>query len=83
MNEETDAPNPRHKCTNSPQVLRVEQLLAAKLTGHAIKADTARSVADRDSRLADKLARVGFTQTRIEGSVDARPDSQGIHCRPC
>lgn len=39
---------------------RVEQLLAAKLTGHAVEADTARWVADLEPTMADKLARVGL-----------------------
>ena len=39
---------------------RVEQLLAAKLTGHAIEADTARWISELESSLADKLARVGL-----------------------
>jgi len=43
---------------------RVEQLLAAKLTGHAIDADTARWVADLPDALADKLARVGLIPKR-------------------
>lgn len=37
---------------------RVEQLLAAKLTGHALETDTARWLGELDSGLADKLARV-------------------------
>jgi len=43
---------------------RVEQLLAAKLTGHAIDADTARWVANLPDALADKLARVGLILKR-------------------
>jgi len=39
---------------------RVEQLLAAKLTGHAVEADTARWLAQLDPAVADKLARVGL-----------------------
>ena len=44
--------------------MRVERLLAAKLTGHATDADMARWVADIDGRLADKLARVDLNQPR-------------------
>lgn len=43
---------------------RVEQLLAAKLTGQAIEADTARWIAELEPALADKLARVGLTASR-------------------
>ena len=43
---------------------RVEQLLAAKLTGHAIEADTARWVAELDPTMADKLAAVGLIPKR-------------------
>src|SRR5688572_5862787 len=39
---------------------RVEQLLAAKLTGHALEADTAGWIADLEPAMADKLARVGL-----------------------
>ncbi len=39
---------------------RVEQLLAAKLTGHALEADTAGWIAGLDPVMADKLARVGL-----------------------
>jgi integrase len=42
---------------------RVEQLLAAKLTGHANEADTARWLADIDPVLAKKLAAVGLIAT--------------------
>ncbi len=43
---------------------RVEQLLAAKLTGNAVATDTARWVAELDAKLADKLARVGLIAQR-------------------
>ena len=39
---------------------RVEQLLAAKMTGHALEADTAGWVSKLDPTMADKLARVGL-----------------------
>lgn len=39
---------------------RVEQLLAAKLTGHALEADTAQWVNELEPALSDKLARVGL-----------------------
>ena len=39
---------------------RVERLLEAELTGHAMDADTARWVAELNERLADKLARVNL-----------------------
>jgi len=47
---------------------RIEQLIAAKLTGHAIDADTARWVADHP-KLSDKLARVGLIPTREKQTV--------------
>ncbi len=43
---------------------RVEHLLAAKLTGHAVDADTARWVAELEPAMADKLAAVGLTEPR-------------------
>ena len=43
---------------------RVEQLLAAKLTGHAIEADTARWLAERGPAMLDKLASVGLVPSR-------------------
>src|SRR3990172_4206040 len=39
---------------------RVEQLLAAKLTGHAVEADTAQWLDNLEPAMADKLARVGL-----------------------
>jgi len=35
--------------------VRVEQLLAAKLTGHAVEADTARWLAELEPKMAGKL----------------------------
>lgn len=67
---------------------RVEQLLASKLTGHAIEADTARWIAELEPSLADKLARVGlipkpeekaaatlepFLKDYIDGWTDIKP----------
>jgi len=43
---------------------RVEVLLAAKITGHAVEADTARWVAELPDVMADKLARVGLIPDR-------------------
>ena len=43
---------------------RVEQLRAAKLTGHALEADTAGWIADLELKMADKLARVGLMPKR-------------------
>jgi len=43
---------------------RVEQLLAAKLTGHAVDADTARWVGSLEPAMTDKLARVGLIPSR-------------------
>ncbi len=43
---------------------RVEQLLAAKLTGHALEADSASWLAELDARMAKKLARVGLIPNR-------------------
>jgi hypothetical protein len=44
--------------------VRVEQLLAAKLTGQPVDADTARWVAEREPAMAEKLARVGLIPKR-------------------
>ena len=67
---------------------RVEQLLAAKLTGYAIDADTARWISDLEPELAEKLSRVGliakpeikeevllesFLKNYLEGRVDLKP----------
>ena len=41
-------------------LFRVEQLVAAKFTGHAVDADTARWVAELSDTLAKRLARVGL-----------------------
>jgi len=46
---------------------KVESLLAAKITGDAIDADTARWVADLPDELADKLAAVGLIRARTGG----------------
>ncbi|MDA1050110.1 MAG: tyrosine-type recombinase/integrase [Planctomycetota bacterium] len=43
---------------------RVEQLLAAKMTGHALEADTVRWLSKLDSSLAKKLAKVGLIPER-------------------
>lgn len=43
---------------------RIEQLLAAKLTGHAVESDTARWIAELDAKLAERLARVGLIPKR-------------------
>ncbi len=48
-----------------PVKLRIEHLLAGKLTGNPITTDTARWVAELDERLADKLARVGLLALRV------------------
>jgi len=67
---------------------RVEQLLAANMTGHAIDTDTARWVADLDLTLAKKLSSVGlipkpeekdevllepFLKKYLEGRGDLKP----------
>jgi len=44
--------------------LRVEQLVVANVTGHAIDGDTARWVAELDTTLADKLASVQLIKPR-------------------
>ena len=68
--------------------VRVEQLLAAKLTGHVLESDAAKWVASLDPALADKLARVGlvdkptfaeatelepFITAFVDGRVDLKP----------
>ncbi len=70
---------------------KVEKLIEAKLTGHAIDAETSRWVADLEPVLADKLARVGlipkreepaqtelrpFLESYIEGRNDLKPASK-------
>lgn len=45
---------------------RVDQLLAAKLTGHAVEADTARWVAALEPKMGDKLSRVGLIPKRTD-----------------
>ena len=67
---------------------RVEVLLASKLTGHPIEADTANWIANLEPAMADKLARVGLIPKRdtqvamtlgpfltayIEGRTDVKP----------
>jgi hypothetical protein len=64
---------------------RVEQLLAAKLTGHRVEADTARWVAKLPDALADRLARVRLIPRReraagttlgafVDAFIASRPD---------
>lgn len=48
---------------------RVEQLLAAKLTGHALETDTANWVSELEPAMADKLARAGLIPNR-----EAKPE---------
>src|SRR5262245_44809692 len=54
---------------------RVEYLLAAKLSGVAVDAETARWVADIDDRLATKLAKVELIEPRAAKSPDATLDA--------
>ena len=74
---------------NAEQVkFRIERLLEAKLTGHAIDADTARWIAELEEQLADKLARVDlipkpepqavaklgpFLRAYLDGRADLKP----------
>ena len=76
---------------------RVEQLLAAKLTGHAVEADTARWMAELPGALADKLAKVGllpkresamlgtFLDAYISARTDAKPSTKLVwgHTHRC
>jgi len=72
---------------------RIEQLNAAKLTGHAMDSDTARWVVDLPDSLADKLARVGliperkqeaaatlgpFLRDYIDHRIDVKPATKEI-----
>ena len=52
---------------------RVEQLLAAKLTGHALEADTARWMAELSDDLAAKLARAKLIPSRERQVTTLRP----------
>lgn len=73
---------------------RVEELLASKLTGHAIDSDTARWIADLEPNLASKLSRVGliessgtskkatlgpFLTTFLESRNDLKPATKVVH----
>ncbi len=51
--------------------VRVEHLAAAQVTGGALDGETARWVADLDTRLADKLAAVGLVPKRLSATVGA------------
>ena len=51
--------------------LRVESLVCAQLTRHAVDDETARWVANLDNSLADKLARVGLTCRRERATLAA------------
>ena len=76
---------------------RVEQLLAAKLTRHAVDAGTARWVAELPDALANKLAAVGllpkresatlglFLDAYIAARSDAKPSTKLVwgHTRRC
>ena len=72
---------------------RVEQLLAAKLTGHALEADTAGWLNDLEPAMADKLARVGlipkpegkesaslgpFLTAYVEHRIDVKPATKEV-----
>ncbi len=69
---------------------QVEQLNNAAITRQPVEADTARWVASLDSRMADKLARVGLVARRqsarlqdfldgyIDGRVDVKPATREI-----
>jgi integrase len=50
---------------------KVESLLAAKITGDAMDADTARWVADLPDELADKLAAAGLVPRRGTATLDS------------
>ncbi len=62
--------------------VRVEHLVAASITGHAVDAETGRWVADLDDVLRDKLAAVGLVAKReaatlatfIDGYIRTRSD---------
>jgi hypothetical protein len=51
-------------------LFRVEEILAAKLAGHAVPTSTAQWVADLGDVLRDKLARVGL--------IDQKQDQAGL-----
>ena len=55
--------------------VHVEQLVAAIITGHAVEDETARWVAQRDQRMADKLARVGLIPKRKVATLEAFIDA--------
>jgi len=55
--------------------VRVEHLVAAAITGHALDDETARWVADVDDTLRDKLARVGLVPKRDATTLGAFIDS--------
>ena len=72
---------------------RVERLLESQLTGHALDADMAGWVGDLDSRMADKLARVGlipkpeqkaaatlgpFVTAYLDGRADLKPATKVV-----
>jgi len=54
---------------------KVENLVAAAISGHAIDDETARWVANLDSVLADKLSRVGLIPRRQTTSLKACLDA--------
>ena len=65
--------------------VKVEQLAAAAISGHAIDADTSRWVASLDSVMAEKLANAGLIpkpesatlQEFIDGYIAKRTDVKG------
>jgi hypothetical protein len=65
--------------------VKVEQLAAAAISGHAIDADTSRWVASLDSVMAEKLAKAGLVPKRelatlggfIDGYIAKRTDVKG------
>jgi integrase len=70
--------------------VKIESLVAAKLTGHAVDDDTARWVASLDVTMSDKLSAVGLTpkrpkatleafiETYVSGRVDVKPGTKEV-----
>jgi integrase len=55
--------------------VHVEQLVAAKITGHALQADTAHWLAEREDTILDKLAAVGLVAKRQSATLAAFLDA--------
>lgn len=61
--------------------VRVERLVAAQLTGHAVDDETARWISDLDRQMAEKLARFGGRSEPLDENNLETPGIAMIVCQ--